>query len=119
MYIVLQLPMRKASRQVIFINTSPPEERVELLKPINDIKDMEDDCEEIYASGLLKRYCNRPQKLEQLTLADWAAWYDSCGKPYVKQSSELDTDNLLLETCIDDDHNDDDDTLSSKKDTSL
>ena len=30
-YIVLQLPMRKASRQVIFINTSPPEERVELL----------------------------------------------------------------------------------------
>ena len=27
-YIVLQLPMRKASRQVILINTSPPEERV-------------------------------------------------------------------------------------------
>ena len=32
-YVVLQLPMRKASRPVIFINTSPPEERVELLKP--------------------------------------------------------------------------------------
>ena len=29
-YIVLQLPVRKASRQIIFINTSPPEERVEL-----------------------------------------------------------------------------------------
>ena len=53
-YLVLQVPMRKASRQVIFIlNTSPPEERVELLKPINDITDMEDDCEEIYTSGLL------------------------------------------------------------------
>ena len=39
-YLVLQVPMRKASRQVIFINTSPPEERVELLKPINDITDM-------------------------------------------------------------------------------
>ena len=25
-YIVLQLPMRKASRQIVFINTSPPEE---------------------------------------------------------------------------------------------
>ena len=36
-YIVLQLPMRKASRPVIFINTSPPEERVELLKPLDDI----------------------------------------------------------------------------------
>ena len=36
-YILLQLPMRKASRQVIFINTSPPEETVKLLKPIDDI----------------------------------------------------------------------------------
>ena len=37
-YIVLQLPMGKASCQFIFIDTSPPEERVELLKPINDMK---------------------------------------------------------------------------------
>ena len=51
---MLQLPMRKASRQIIFINTSPPEERVELLKPFDDIKEMDDDCEEIYAGGLLK-----------------------------------------------------------------
>ena len=27
-YIVLQLPMRKSSQQVVFINTAPPEERV-------------------------------------------------------------------------------------------
>ena len=33
-YIVLQLPMRKASRKIIFINTSPPNERVELSKEI-------------------------------------------------------------------------------------
>ena len=52
-YIILQLPMRKSSRQVIFLNTNPPEDRVQLLKPINDIKDMDDDCEEIYTSGLL------------------------------------------------------------------
>ena len=31
-----------------------------------------------------------------------------CGKPYVKQSNELDVDNLLSETCNDDDYNDDD-----------
>ena len=35
-YIVLQLPMRKSSRQVVFINTAPPEERVRLLKPMNE-----------------------------------------------------------------------------------
>ena len=33
-YIVLQLPMRKASRQIVFVHTSPPEERVKLLKPL-------------------------------------------------------------------------------------
>ena len=35
-YIVLQLPMRKASQQVVFINTSPPSERVNLIKPLSD-----------------------------------------------------------------------------------
>lgn len=67
-YIILQLPMTKASRQIVFINTSPPDERVELLKPMNEIEDMDDECEEIYTSGLLKRYCKRPAKLENLTL---------------------------------------------------
>ena len=111
-YIVLQLPMRKASREVIFINTSPPEDRVELLKPLNDIKDMEDDCEEIYTGGLLKRYSKRPLRFEHVTLADWAAWYDSCGKPYAKQSNELDTDNLPVETYL---TNNDDDNESANK----
>ena len=75
-YIVLQLPMKKSSRQVIFINTTPPNERVQLLKPINDIQEMEDDCEDVYTNGLLQRYAKRPLSLEHLTLADWAAWYD-------------------------------------------
>lgn len=29
-YLVLQLPMKKSSRQVVFIHTAPPDERVEL-----------------------------------------------------------------------------------------
>ena len=101
-------PMRKSSsRQIIFINTSPPNERVELLKPMDDIKNMEDDSEEIYPSGLLNRYCKRPQKLENLTIANWAAWYDCAGKPYIKQTDELDIDGLSLENFIDDNQNDD------------
>ena len=46
-YVVLQLPMRKKSRSVIFINISPPVERVELLKPLSEIENLSDDCEEI------------------------------------------------------------------------
>ena len=76
-YIVLQLSMRKVSRQVVFVNTSPPSERVNLLKPLSDIKDMDDDSEDIYTGHLIKRYTKRSASLEHLTLADWAVWYDT------------------------------------------
>ena len=115
--IVLQLPFRKASRQIVFINTSPPEERVQLLKPINDIQEMDDDNEEIYTSGLIKRYSKRPAKLEHLILADWAAWYDSCGKPYIKHTEELDFDGLPLEHFLDDNQNDDECDLTISDNT--
>ena len=105
-YIVLQLPMRKSSRQVIFINTAPPEERVKLLKPMNEIEKMDDESEEVHSSGLLNRYMKRPSSLENVTLANWAALYDSPQKPCVKKSKDIDTDNLPLEAA-DDEENDD------------
>ena len=106
-YIVLQLPMRKSSRQVIFINTTPPEERVQLLKPMNEIEEMDDDSEEVHSSGLLNRYKQRPASFENISLADWAALYDSCQKPFMKKSKSTDLDNLPLETRDDDENNDD------------
>ena len=60
LYIILQLPMRKASRQIVFINTSPKDERVEILKPVSYINKLDDDSEDIFASGLIKRYAKRP-----------------------------------------------------------
>ena len=95
---VLQLPIRKASRSIIFINTSPSAERVEVLKPLSEIEDLSDDCEEIQSGSLLKRYIERPKCMQNVTLADWAAWYDSCGKKgYRKTNKKCDVDNLLLE----------------------
>ena len=111
-YIVLQLPMRKYSRQVVFIPTSPPDERVQLLKPLlkplSEIEKMPDECEEIHFRGLLKKYTERPLSIGNATLADWAAWYNnSSDKPYHKKSTKLDIDNLPLETSDNDDNNDD------------
>ena len=52
----------------------------------------------IQSGGLLKRYTERPECMQNITLADWAAWYDSCGKKgYRKTSKKCDVDNLLLE----------------------
>ena len=106
-YIILQLPMRKSSREVIFINTTPPDERVQLLKPINEIEQMPDESEEIHSGGLLNRYIERPASLQNVTLADWAAWYDSCHKHSNRNTKKLDVDQLPLETA-EDENNDDD-----------
>ena len=109
-YIILPLPMRKSSREVIFVNTSPPAERVELLQPMSEIEEMEDECEEIHSGGILKRYTERPASLENATLADWASWYDSSSKHYNKKTNtiQIDLDNLPTESLVDDETNDDD-----------
>ena len=97
-YVVLQLSMRKASRSVVFINTSPPAEQVELLKTYSEIENLSDHCKEIQSGGLLKRCIEHPERLQNITLADWAAWHDSCGKKsYRKTNKKCDVDYLLLE----------------------
>ncbi len=108
-YIVLQLPMRRSSREVVFINTALPDERVCLLKSIDDIQQLEDESEDIESGGLIKRYTKRPSCLENVTLADWAAWYDY-RKSNIKNSQKsknTDVDGLPLEI-FDDDNNEDD-----------
>ena len=113
-YIVLQLPMRKRSREVIFIPTAPPDERVQLLKSMNEIEEMDDDSEKIHSNGLLHRYIQRPACLENVTLADWTALYDSCQKSFTKKSKSVDVDNLPLET---DNEINDDELLDCAKET--
>ncbi|XP_078349889.1 uncharacterized protein LOC144634728 [Oculina patagonica] len=109
-YIVLQLPMRRSSREVVFINTALPDERVHLLKSIDDIQLLEDESEDIESGGLIKRYTKRPSCLENVTLADWAAWYDNNMKSNLKNlqsCNNTDVDGLPLEI-FDHDNNEDD-----------
>lgn len=42
-------------------------------------------------------------------MADWAAWYDLPGKPYIKKSFKTDIDDLLLETSVINEQENDDD----------
>ena len=71
---MLQLPIKRSSRQVTFVNTSPPEERVYLLK--SNIYHLPDDAE-VAESNLISRYSKRSKTLENICLAEYAAFYDS------------------------------------------
>ena len=75
-YLVLQMPMRRASREFQFINTSDPEESTFLLKTIEKIKELPDKSTDIESDNVLKRYQRRPRKLELLCLANFVAWFN-------------------------------------------
>ncbi|KAJ8018963.1 hypothetical protein HOLleu_42737 [Holothuria leucospilota] len=75
-YLVLQMSLRKATRQLVFINTSPPEDRTVLLKPLKVIQELPDDSTDVECMGLIKKYSARPKVLKNYCLADFAAWID-------------------------------------------
>ncbi|KAJ8048298.1 ATP-dependent DNA helicase PIF1 [Holothuria leucospilota] len=72
-YLLLQLPITRSSRNVIFINTSPPDERTFLLKSKEDLEQMDPDDTDIECGNIIKRYSQRPHLLEQYCLADYAS----------------------------------------------
>jgi len=67
-YLLLQLPFRRSSLKVVSINTSPPEDRVYLLKSRIDLLP---DNAEVAESNQITRYVNRPATLENVCLADY------------------------------------------------
>ena len=74
-YRILSMPLKQLSRKVVFVNTAAKEDRVSLLKPINQIKDMDEDSEDIYQTSLIDRYAARPDHLSNMCLAEFAANY--------------------------------------------
>ena len=75
MYQVLSIPLRRCSRTTIFINTDYKESRDSLLLPFTQLQKLDDDDENIYCKNIIDRYAARPQHLEDISLAEFAANY--------------------------------------------
>ncbi|CAC5392495.1 unnamed protein product [Mytilus coruscus] len=50
-YRILSLPLTKSTRQVLYVPTELPEERVRMLKPMNILQHLDDEDEDIYMEG--------------------------------------------------------------------
>ncbi|XP_070561973.1 uncharacterized protein [Ptychodera flava] len=72
-YLALQLPLIKKTREVIFINTSPPEDRARLLKSTEQLEELPENSKDIYSSNRIVRYAMRPKQLEHWCLADYVS----------------------------------------------
>lgn len=60
-YIVLQMPLRHSSRGITFVNTSPPEERVVLIKPRHVLEELQEDSTDIESGNIVTLYQQRPK----------------------------------------------------------
>ena len=74
-YRLLSLPLKKASRKVVFVNKAPKDKRISMLKPQIQLQEMDDDDENIFCTSPLDRYVARPDELENMSLAQFAATY--------------------------------------------
>ena len=112
-YLVLQIPMRRSSREFQFINTSHPDERTFLLKKLDKLKELPDNSPDIESDNLIKRYQRRPKKLEELCLAEFAAWFNCVRDKHADTTSDQSiptgSDGFMPETNLD--KNTDDDVL--------
>ena len=74
-YRILSMPLKQSTRHVIFVNTSPKVNRVKMLKPMSAIREMDESSDDLFCCGLLKKYAARPDCLEDICLATFAAKY--------------------------------------------
>ena len=74
-YLVLQLPLRRATREVIFVDTQNPKNRTTLLKSFSELKNLPKNSKNTETDSVIKRYKRRPKMLESLCYAYFASWY--------------------------------------------
>ena len=71
LYLDLQIPLTKCTRDIVFINTSTAAERVFLLKPKSVLDELPTESTEIESSNVIQRYSKITKQLGKFCLADY------------------------------------------------
>ena len=74
-YRILSLPMKQLSRFVVFVNTNPKHERIAVLKDTNSLSQLDENDTNVFQKCLIDRYQRRPQTIQSMCLAEFAATY--------------------------------------------
>ena len=75
-YLVLQIPLTKGTREVVYINTCASRERVFLLKPKSVLDELPAESTNIESDNIVQRYSKRPKQLQRFCLADYVSQVD-------------------------------------------
>ena len=74
-YRILSIPMKQLSRSVVFVDTNPKNERIAVLKNSQALEQLDDDDVDVFQKSLIDRYQHRPQDIQSMCLAEFAATY--------------------------------------------
>ena len=75
-YLDLQIPLTKCTRDIVFVNTSVPEERIFLLKPKAVLDELPAESTDVESDNVIQRYSKRPKQLSKFCLADYVSKVD-------------------------------------------
>ena len=75
-YLVLQISLTKCTRDIVFINTSTPEERIFLLKPNSVLDELPTESTAIESNNVIQWYSERPKQLQKFCLAYYVSKVD-------------------------------------------
>ena len=75
-YLALQIPLTKGTREVVYINTCTSRERVFLLKPKSVLDELPAESTNIESDNIVQRYSKRPRQLQRFCLADYVSKVD-------------------------------------------
>ena len=74
-YRILSIPMKQLSRSVVFVDTNPKNERIAVLKNSQALEQLDDSDVDVFQKSLIDRYQHRPQEIQSMCLAEFAATY--------------------------------------------
>ena len=117
-YLDLQIPLTKCTRDIVFINTSIPEERIFLLKPKAALDELPAESTDVESENVIQRYSKRPRQLGKFCLADYVSKVDIIypkGNKFPKKVDDTNDDDSLVDTSGDesDDSFEDDNSQNS------
>ena len=95
------MPLTKALRDVIFINTSPSDDRAILIKTDAKLDKLTPNSTDVECSNVVQRYSNRQNQLENWCLADYVSQIDVVSQKKINKTTSkkfLDDDDHHIES---------------------
>lgn len=75
-YLVLQMPLRRSSREVIFVDTNNENDRVIFVKSKSALEDLPKTSTSIESDNNINRYQRRPASMKKYNLADFVSLFN-------------------------------------------